>query len=259
MEGKPVEYNFRFLYHFQGLLPWLVLIGVSLALKENRKAEILWILAPLTMVWLLFVLGKRMMGLPSSAHVELNMMFTGIIGSFIAVFLTAKRIQHRSRLFVFLIPALYLTVIFFSGVIRKDTRPMAAILVVSVLSLCAAYIGAKVACREEFFVSRFLVWKGLCLLISFITILLLVAYVWSLSRHYGFEGMVFEILVGGAICSVIYFVALLPFEVLLFVSPFWRKRFEVVFGLKISEQSDLDQQNRFILDDETFSQLGDKL
>ena len=74
MEGKPVEYNFRFLYHFQGLLPWLVLIGVSLALKENRKAEILWILVPLTMVWLLFVLGKRMMGLPSSAHVELNMM-----------------------------------------------------------------------------------------------------------------------------------------------------------------------------------------
>jgi hypothetical protein len=44
--------------------------------------------------------------------------------------------------------------------------------------------------------------------------------------------MMLAILMSGGIYAGVLIVALLPFEIVLFVNSFWRKRFEAVFGLK---------------------------
>ena len=188
------------------------------------------------------------------------MIFTGIIGSFIAVMLTGEWIQRRGRFFVFLVPILYLTVIYLSGLLTKDTWDIGIIILApSIIAMMISFVCAKIACSRQFYISRFLIWQSLCLL-SMLTVLLTVgAYAWCLSHNLNTTRIVFEAMLCGAICSIIYVFALLPFEMLLFCNPFWRKRFEAIFGLKIPEQGNLEQQKTFAPDDDFWRQLGDKL
>lgn len=215
-----------------------MLAGVALTLKENRNAQVLLMLVPLALVWILYVIVKSMVGLPSSADAELDMVFTSITGIFIAVFLMGGRINSRNRFVVFLIPPLYLLVIVISGLITKDMLPMATLMGISILSLYLAFLGTKLACAKEFSVSRFLKWKGFYLLLSFELVFFITAYFLGKIEDYPLKNMVLQSLILALTCSIISFIALLPFEMLLFVSIFWRRRFDAVFGLKTVEQMD---------------------
>ncbi len=231
IEGKAVAYRFPFYGHFQSMLPYLFLAGLF-ALKENRKVQILWLFVPWGLLWVLFVSIKHLMGFPSSADVELNMMFTGLVGGFITIFLLAERLRNRSLVWVFLIPLFFIGIIYFSGTITNDTIDMAVVLVVSILSLWGALALTKMNCSKRFCITRFLVWQGIYLFLFLLLLFMAVLYIWSLNKGYPSERMVPDTLIGAAICTAIYFMGLLPFEILLFVNSFWRKRFEAVFGLK---------------------------
>lgn len=217
-------------------MPWLLVFGLF-ALKENRNGAVLCMLIPLVIVWLTYIFVKHLMRLPSSADVELNMVFTGLVGGFMVVFLLVERFRRHNH-FVFLLPILFLGMILLSGSITKDTRPMAVVLGTSTLAIWGAFMGAKMSCARNFFISRFLVWEGFCLFLLLILFFTIDVYILCLGKGYSLEKMLSEVMLGGAICSIIYFVGLLPFEILLFNNDFWVKRFEAVFGITVHKETE---------------------
>ena len=72
---------------------------------------------------------------------------------------------------------------------------------------------------------------------------MVVAFIQILMSHISFTTMFLQVLMVGFIYAGILIGGLLPFEILLFVNHFWRKRFEAVFGLKTFKQVDLEQPN----------------
>lgn len=222
------------MYHVQSLLPWLLFAGLFL-LNENRNKQAALVLIPFGVTWLMYVLAKAAMRLPSSVHVELDMMFTVIIGSVAAFLLLSERFAGRYRLVLFFVPAAVFAVAFAGGHITRDTIDMCIILAPSVLSLMGAMLIARIACSNRFSVRRFLAWYGLGLLLLLISLLLAMAFAWSINHDYAYKRMLPEVLACGTICSIIYFCAMLPFFALLFTSGFWRERFERILVLQTKQ------------------------
>jgi hypothetical protein len=76
------------------------------------------------------------------------------------------------------------------------------------------------------------------LLVSLLTIFFITFSLFGLQYHQPIWQVMGEILVCVSICGIIYYIGALPFEILMFTHPFWKKRFEVIFGLKILNQSE---------------------
>ena len=219
--------SFPAYYHVQGLLPWLALAGL-LVLKPNRKLAVFWIAAVMLLLGGVYMLVKYLLHWPTSADGELNLMFTGLVGSFAAVLLAGASLKRIGLLFV---PVLYLGVIALSGVVNRETLDMAIFLALSMLGFYGAYIGAGLACRRRFTIGAFLLWKAIGLMASLLVVFLVASYLFSQQLHQSFEEMLPEVLFCCVISGAIYYVGALPFEILMFVHPFWRKRFEAVFSV----------------------------
>ena len=227
-------YHFPIFGHLQGVLPGLFLLAMF-GLKENRNKSSLWIIAVVAVLWSVFVWVKHMFGIPTSSEVELNLMFTGMVGSFAAVLLLGGCLNGFKRMGILFVPVLFLGVIYLSGVITDETLDMTVFLTLSILSVYGAFLGAKVACRWAFSIRVFLLWKGICMAVLLLVILLITAYALSFTHDFPTDQIIPEVLFCTLTCTVIYYIGALPFEILMFVNPFWKKRFEAVFRLKVSE------------------------
>ena len=79
---------------------------------------------------------------------------------------------------------------------------------------------------------RFLIWLPIALysllLLSFVIVMGVVAG----NNNYPFSSMVVDAIVASSFTGVVYCVSLVPFVVLLVNSPFWRKRFDAVLGVR---------------------------
>jgi hypothetical protein len=93
-EGSPVGYAFHWYYHVQAVLPWLILMAMFLGFRQNWSWQALWMLAPMVILLLAYVLVKKIMGISSGDAVELNGMFAALVGGFTALWLPARRFER---------------------------------------------------------------------------------------------------------------------------------------------------------------------
>ena len=245
------------------MLPWLVLAAAFVLFKENRCAKALWILLPVVLFRLLWAGLAALMNIPS----EVGTLFVSLIDSlligFVLNWLLAERIGNRNRfvtwLLALLLFALAYGVMLVNLGIGTEALQLSILIGLTVGILLVSFALAGFMCRKKFGPVRFSLWMAFGVLLTTTGFFMVVAFIQVIVGHQSIMMILLQVLMVSLIYAGILIAGLLPFEILLFVNGFWRKRFEAVFGLKASEKNDLDQQNRFILDDETFSQLGDKL
>jgi len=235
-DGKPVIYNFSPFYHMQGILPWFLLPLAFIVLKENRNQQAAWIIAPIALLGLVYSTVIGLLQMPSGSAVQLNVMFTMMVGGFSLVWLLAERIGNRHRFVTFLLASLvyfaFLGMNLLANGLGEAILSMAALAAISILAIILAFVVAAINERKTFNPMRFVTYLGVALFGFLLIIFGSVMFILNPAPNWPLKERLLELLMSSFFGSLIYFAALVPFLVLLFGHPFWQRRFEAVFGVR---------------------------
>ncbi|MBL7185592.1 MAG: hypothetical protein ISS70_04650 [Phycisphaerae bacterium] len=235
-DGKAVTCHFSPLYRVQGIIPWLLLPLAFVALKENRTPEAAWILVPIALLGLIYSAVMRIFQVTSGSTVQLNVIFAIIVVGFSLIWLSAERIGNRNRFVTFLLATLiyfgFLGVNLLSRGFGKDMIAIASLAAVSIPAIIFAFIIAVLSSSKTFNAVRFVIYVGAALFGSLLIILLAVVFIFYPPQNVPVTARITEALIASVFCSLIYYAGLLPFLVMLFADPFWRRRFEAVSGIQ---------------------------
>ena len=235
-DGKSVTYHFKPLYHLQSIVPWLLLPLAFVALKENRTPQAAWILAPIALLAALYWAVMRIVPMTSAGMVQLNVMFAIMVVGFSMVWLLAERIANRSRFVTFLLAALiyfgFLGVNLLGAGFGQDVVAIAGLAAVSIPAILLAFVIASPHCTKPLNEARFIITIGAALFIVLLVIFSVILFVFYPAQDRPMKDLMNELLIGSFFGSLIYYVVLLPFLILLLAHPFWRKRLEAVLGIR---------------------------
>jgi len=235
-DGDPVTYHFNLLYHVQGIIPWLLLPLAFVALKENRTLQAAWILAPIVLLTIVYSVVMNILQMDSGGTVQLNVIFTILVLGFSMVWLFAERIGSRNRLVTFLLITLiyfsFLGVNLLSGGFGKDMIAIASLAAISIPAIIFAFIIAALNSPKSFNTARFIIYVGAALFSVLLIIFSIFMFIFHPATDLPINSRIVELLIASFFISLIYYVGLLPFLVLLLSNIFWRKRFESVLGIQ---------------------------
>ena len=241
--GKPVTYHFSPLYHVQGIIPWLLLPLALVALKENRTRQAAWILVPIVLLAAVYSAVMKLLPMDSGGAVQLNVMFTSIVLGFSMIWLFAERIQNRNRLVTFLLATLiyfgFLGVNLLSAGFGESIIAIVFLAAISISAIIFAFAIATLTSPKRFSTIRFVIMIGAALFASLLVIFSAITFIFYPPANVPAGARLTEVLTASFFGSLIYYTGLLPFLVMLYANPFWRKRFEAVLGIqtKVSIES----------------------
>lgn len=235
-EGTPITYYWNPIYNVIGLLPWLLIAGAFVLLKENRCAQALWILLPIVLFRLLWAALAALMHIPSEASSLFIALIDCLLIGFTLNWLLADHIGNRNRLITWLL-ALALFALVYGATLVSLGFGMEAIQIsifigLTVGILLVSFALAGFMCRKKFGPVRFSLWTAFWVLLTTTGFFVVVAFIQVMVGHQSILEILLQVLMVSLIYAGILIAGLLPFEILLFVNGFWRKRFEAVFGLK---------------------------
>jgi hypothetical protein len=162
---------------------------------------------------------------------------------FILNWLLAERIGNRNR-FVTWILSLLVFVLVFCAValnfgldlnsmnIPVEMIQLSIIIGLTVGILFVSFPLAGFLCRKRFSAVKFSLWMAFWVLATTLGFFLGVGIIEAASMSSSYINILLQVLIVGLVYGGILIVGLLPFEIVLFTNPFWRKRFEAVFGLR---------------------------
>jgi hypothetical protein len=206
------------------------------ALKENRTPQAAWILAPIALLATVYSAVMNILQMDSGGTVQLNVMFTIMVLGFSMVWLLAERIGNRNRFVTFLLATLiyfgFLGVNLLSGGFGKDMIAIASLAAISIPAIIFAFIIAALNSTKPFDTVRFIIYIGAALFCVLLIIFSIIMFTFYPSQHMPVKTQITEVLIATFYSSLIYYAGLLPFLILLFSNPFWRKRFEAVLGIQ---------------------------
>ena len=235
-DGKPVTCHFSPLYRVQGIIPWLLLPLAFVVLKENRNRQAAWILAPVALVATVYSAVMSMLQMDSGSTVQLNVMFTIVVVGFSMVWLLAEHIGNRNRFVTLLLAALiyfgFLGVNLLCAGFGEDMIAIAALAAISIPAIIFAFVIAALASPKPFDTARFFIYVGAALSGSLLIIFSAIVFIFYPPQSAPVSARISEVLIASLFSSLIYYAGLLPFLVMLFANPFWRKRLEAVLGIR---------------------------
>ena len=183
-----------------------------------------------------------MLQMDSGSTVQLNVIFTILVVGFSMVWLLAERIGNRNRFVTFLLAILiyfgFLGVNLLSSGFGKDMIAIVSLAAISILAIVFAFIIAIAALKSSkpFNIARFVIYIGAALFSSLLIIFSIIMFIFYPifypSQNMPVKTQITDVLIVSFYSSLIYYVGLLPFLVMLFANPFWRKRFEAVSGIQ---------------------------
>ena len=240
IDGKPVTYHFNPLYRVQGIIPWLLLPLAFVALKENRTPQAAWILAPIALLATVYSAVMQLLQMDSGGTVQLDVIFTILVVGFSLVWLLAERIGNRNRFVTFLLATLiyfgFLGVNLLSSGFGRDIIAIAVLAAISIPGIIFAFIIAALKSPKPFNTARFVIYIGAALFSSLLIIFSIIMFIFYPifypSQNMPVKTQITDVLIVSFFSSLIYYAGLLPFLVMLFSNPFWRKRFEAVTGIQ---------------------------
>ena len=169
----------------------------------------------------------------SGSTVQLNVMFTTIVVGFSLICLLSERIGSRNRFVTFILVVLiyfgFLGINLLSNGFDKDIIFIEYLAATSIPSIILASIIAALNLSKPISKARFIIYPAAALFSSQLIIISAIMFL-----HYSspVKSITSEALFFSFFSSLIYLVGLLPFLVLLFKNPFWRKRFESLTGIR---------------------------
>jgi hypothetical protein len=232
----PITYYWNPVYNVIGVLPWLVLFGAFILLKENRHWQALWILLPVVVFRMLWVGFAALVNIPSSVSSSFVFVIDCLLIGFVLNWLLAERIGNRNRFVTWLLALLVFVLAFGVMLVNLgmgiDAVQFSIFIGLTVGILLVSFVLTGLMCRKKFGPVRFSIWMAVWVLLLTIAFFMVFALIQAMITHYPLMTLLLQVLMAGLVYAWVLIAALLPFEIVLFVSRFWRKRFEAVFGLK---------------------------
>jgi len=195
-----------------------------------------WILAPVALLAIVYLRDEgTAAGFRRSHPVECDVYGRG--RRLLADLAAAERIGSRSRLITLSLAALiylgFLGLNLRRAGLGKDTGDIALFAAASVLPILFAFVIGTLSSLRSFSKARFIACTGAALFVWVAIIGATVTLVFDPSVNRSITSrMIVEVIGAFLLLSLVYFVALLPFLVLLFTNRFWRRRFERVTGIR---------------------------
>jgi hypothetical protein len=209
---------------------------VFVALKENRTSHAAWILAPIAFLAIVYSAVMSILRMDSASTVQLNVMFTIMVLGFSMIWLLAERIANRNRLVTFLLATLiyfgFLGVNLLCAGFDRSIISIVSLAAISIPAILFAFIIATLTIPKSFNTARFIITIGAALFGVLLIIFSIIMFIFYPAPGRPINSRIVELLLVSFFSSLIYFAALLPFLVLLFSNPFWRKRFDAVMGIQ---------------------------
>ena len=178
----------------------------------------------------------KILQMDSGSTVQLNVMFTIVVLGFSMVWLLAERIGNRNRFVTFLLATLiyfgFLGVNLLSCGFGKHMIAIVSLAAISIPSIIFAFIIAALTSPKPFNTARFVITIGAALFSVSLIIFSITMFILYQSQNLPVSAWITDLLTVSFFSSLIYYAGLLPFLILLFSNPFWRKRFEAVLGIQ---------------------------
>ena len=248
-EGTAVNYYWSPLYNVAGTLPWILLVLGFVLFKENRSRPSLLILLPALFAVVLWATYGQVTHESANQKSYYDIAFTSVIVGFTLSGLLSLRLSKIHGFLRFLLPMVLLTAIYGVHQALSLGIDLSAGLIwgiyyfaMCILMVIPALSFARFGCRRKlgFFRFTLLYLLGLTVLDAVAHAFMpLYCKIWSYPMWW-IE--VRQFFVWWLEMLGLCFVITLPYLIVFFSSPFWRKRFEAVFGLKNSKSPTVESE-----------------
>ena len=242
-EGQATTFDWKWYYSAVGLLIWLVLTVATLVPKANHNRHVLWILVPLVILNLAWLVFKKLMGIPSSTASQFDAMFQSMVVGTASLWLMAGYLNKLSSVVRFLVSFAIVLIVVGLGMLSYHDIPATALSLFAILLvlligvLLVSMIASGLLCRRRYKPFRFMLWLALWILVGgvavfcFTYVIFILAIVPGSSRPH-LSQLILSILMPGVIFAAFLYAINLPFMVLGFVHPFFRERLCACLGLQ---------------------------
>ena len=240
-----------------GLVPWVLLAAVLVVLRENRRVGVLWIFIPAIVCKLLWVGLEKATGIPSEVGNMFVMIIDCVLIGLIVNLLAAERTAKRNRFVRWLLGGLIFMLIFCVELLNIQFDLGMLTQVLSMLIMVGIIVGIFLTafplscflCQKKFGPVRFCLWMAMWILISTMSLFAILGLIQAVIYSEMYWSVVIQVFTAGLILGGVLIAGLLPFEIVVFVSPFWRKRFEMLSGLKTEPVRVLEEEPEVDSDD----------
>jgi hypothetical protein len=239
-QGQATTYDWKWYYSAAGMLVWLALIFALLVPKANRKVHVLWILAPVLILNLLWMVFKEVVGMPSSAASQFDALVQAMVIGIAVLWLVAEYFDKFGWFFRILasvgtlVAIACLGVLSYSIEISNETALFFTLLVLVALTMLVAIALSQRLCGGKYYPVRFMLWLALWTLlgswVAMLGFIIIGSIITSGGPHLS-EGILIVVF-GGSMFGVGLYVLNLPFMILGFANPFFRERFCASLDLK---------------------------
>jgi MFS family permease len=247
-EGQASLYEWRWQYSAPALLVWLALIAAMAGIKANRDRRTFWILIPLAIVNLLYLLLKKVTSMPSSSAIQFDLLFQSLAIGVMLLWLVAPALGRYPGVrrglvaFVLLMVVAALGMLSYGSAPPDETTIFLVLLGFLALVLVLALIAATRSCRRVYRPGHFMAWLAVWMALGG-AIGMLGSYVvilGVLSSGPDASQLPLVILMAGLMGLVLglcLYVLNLPFMLLGFASPFFRTRLQACLNLRRPEDA----------------------
>lgn len=235
-------YDWKFYYSVIGYLPWFALVLAFILFKDNHNRESLYILIPLLIAnffWMLFKIVTK--GSPPDT-IEFDVVFYSFIIGLSVLWLTSYKFSKLNGLLKFFLSLIIMTIILSAGILTvlsdfsKTTALMFFLFVFVAGATLFGFAWAGRLCKKQYSPKAFLLWSVLCLPVCSITAMIGYFIVGNSIMNSTFKPEDFlQVMAVGLIIGFLLYFVILPFLIISFVIPFYRKRFCDCLRLKTSQ------------------------
>ena len=263
-EGTATIYPWKWYYSAPALGLWIILALVILLVRDNRDPRVLLIFIPNFLVRLLWLRFQPILGAPSDVLEVFRVLVDALAIGIAMLWLLAYKLGNRNRFISFLLALIVLVAATIVAIVSYQAwlSGMAFVIFIfqalGIVTMLLVFVLAGWRCRKRYGPWRFMLWLALwTMVISLVAIITYFLISVGPSAKELIRQMP-QVLLVGLIFAICIYMLNLPFMVLAFVTPFFRRRFYAYFHLKsmpvssppaassrqLDEQSDSEQTPR---------------
>lgn len=238
-DSEPVVYHWPWYWHLPSLGPWLLLILACALFRANRQRDALLIFVPLLILDLLWGRVTTLTGMSSSLQVQFSFVGEFLAAGIALLWLHAERLGRSGGLVRFaaslgLLGLADLAVLVsYWGALPNQSVVFTAIVT---LSLLVSLTLTRRLSHRHYQPARFLLWLALWSALCSITgaaAFVAVEALAAVSPLHAWLAMLVQTILAGLVLALCLYAVNLPYLLLMFTSPFFRRRFLVWLGATV--------------------------
>jgi len=239
IEGNPVLYHWPWYWHLPTFGPWLLLaIGIVLP-RTNRNRQAVLILIPMLIFHLLWGQATKSAGLSSTSREEFRLLCEPLMVGAALLWINADKFGRYHGVMWFtgslavILLADFVAVLSYGRTFSGARIEVPAFLAIMGIALLVALALTRLLVHKRYDPLRFMLWLAawstLCSLAG------MTAF-WGVVKPEGahaihnLQSALVQVVVPGAVCSLCLYAVNLPYLLLMFTSPFFRRRFHIWLG-----------------------------